>query len=201
VCAGDYLCIVGENGSGKSTLLRGMLGLIEPYDGDIVRDENLSNKEIGYLPQQTNVQKDFPAGVYEVVISGRLGNRGIRPFWSAKDKEAATKAIVALKLEDVALSCYRELSGGQQQRVLLARAICASESLKMLFLDEPTRGLDPSVTEDFYEHIARINSETGVSVVMVSHDMPNTLKYCKQILCMHTKQLFYGTKEEFEYYD
>ena len=167
VNSGDYLCIVGENGSGKSTLIKGLLGLKNPSSGQIVRGSELKSNEIGYLPQQTPAQKDFPASVFEVVLSGRLNSRGIRPFYTKNDKKIAEENIHRLGIEHLQKRSYRELSGGQQQRVLLARALCASK--KLLLLDEPVTGLDPIVTEEMYRLIDELNKKEKITIIMVSH--------------------------------
>lgn len=189
--AGDYLCIVGENGSGKSTLVKSLLGLKSVEKGQIVFGDGLRQNEIGYLPQQTDVQKDFPASVYEVVLSGRLNSRGIRPFYTSADKKTAFEKMKMLGIEDLSRQCFRDLSGGQKQRVLLARALCATKTL--LLLDEPVTGLDPIVTAEFYELIQRINKESGIAVVMVSHDIESAVKYATHILHLQEKVLFFGT--------
>lgn len=174
---GDYLCIVGENGSGKSTLVKSLLGLKNVDKGKIVFDDGLKQTEIGYLPQQTDVKKDFPASVYEVVLSGRLNSRGMKPFYTAEDKKQAWEKMDMLGIRDLAKQCFRDLSGGQRQRVLLARALCATK--KLLLLDEPVTGLDPIVTAEFYQLISRINKESGIAVVMVSHDIRECCRICK----------------------
>lgn len=189
--AGDYLCIVGENGSGKSTLVKSLLGLKSVEKGQIVFGDGLRQNEIGYLPQQTDVQKDFPASVYEVVLSGRLNSRGIRPFYTSSDKKTAFEKMKMLGISDLSRQCFRDLSGGQKQRVLLARALCATKTL--LLLDEPVTGLDPIVTAEFYELIQRINKESGIAVVMVSHDIESAVKYATHILHLQEKVLFFGT--------
>ena len=189
--AGDYLCIVGENGSGKSTLVKTLLGLKSVEKGQIVFGDGLRQNEIGYLPQQTDVQKDFPASVYEVVLSGRLNSRGIRPFYTSADKKTAFEKMKMLGISDLSRQCFRDLSGGQKQRVLLARALCATKTL--LLLDEPVTGLDPIVTAEFYELIQRINKESGIAVVMVSHDIESAVKYATHILHLQEKVLFFGT--------
>ena len=189
--AGDYLCIVGENGSGKSTLVKSLLGLKSVEKGRIVFGDGLRQNEIGYLPQQTDVQKDFPASVYEVVLSGRLNSRGIRPFYTSADKKTAFEKMKMLGISDLSRQCFRDLSGGQKQRVLLARALCATKTL--LLLDEPVTGLDPIVTAEFYELIQRINKESGIAVVMVSHDIESAVKYATHILHLQEKVLFFGT--------
>ena len=189
--AGDYLCIVGENGSGKSTLVKSLLGLKSVEKGQIVFGDGLRQNEIGYLPQQTDVQKDFPASVYEVVLSGRLNSRGIRPFYTSADKKTAFEKMKMLGISDLSRQCFRDLSGGQKQRVLLARALCATKTL--LLLDEPVTGRDPIVTAEFYELIQRINKESGIAVVMVSHDIESAVKYATHILHLQEKVLFFGT--------
>ena len=189
--AGDYLCIVGENGSGKSTLVKSLLGLKSVEKGQIVFGDGLRQNEIGYLPQQTDVQKDFPASVYEVVLSGRLNSRGIRPFYTSADKKTEFEKMKMLGISDLSRQCFRDLSGGQKQRVLLARALCATKTL--LLLDEPVTGLDPIVTAEFYELIQRINKESGIAVVMVSHDIESAVKYATHILHLQEKVLFFGT--------
>lgn len=189
--AGDYLCIVGENGSGKSTLVKSLLGLKSVEKGQIVFGDGLRQNEIGYLPQQTDVQKDFPASVYEVVLSGRLNSRGIRPFYTSADKKTAFEKMKMMGISDLSRQCFRDLSGGQKQRALLARALCATKTL--LLLDEPVTGLDPIVTAEFYELIQRINKESGIAVVMVSHDIESAVKYATHILHLQEKVLFFGT--------
>ncbi|WP_099204257.1 metal ABC transporter ATP-binding protein [Scatolibacter rhodanostii] len=199
VDSGDYLCVVGENGSGKSTLIKGLLGLKSPSKGKISMDENLKSNEIGYLPQQTAAQKDFPASAYEIVISGRLSTRGIRPFYTKEDKQIVEKNIALLGIDNLRNRCYRELSGGQQQRVLLARALCATK--KLLLLDEPTAGLDPMVTVELYNQIEHINKETGLTIIMVSHDIESSLKYSSHILQLKKQQLFFGTTDDYKQSD
>ena len=196
IAPGDYLCIVGENGSGKSTLVRSLLGLKNVEKGQIIYGDGLKQTEIGYLPQQTDVQKDFPASVYEVVRSGRLNSRGFHPFYTAADRKAAVEKMDLLGIRDLARQCFRDLSGGQKQRVLLARALCATKSL--LLLDEPVTGLDPIVTGEFYQLIRRINRESGIAVVMVSHDIESAVKDASHILHLQETALFFGTTEEYK---
>jgi zinc transport system ATP-binding protein len=198
VNSGDYLCIVGENGSGKSTLIKALLSLKEHTGGSITLGDGLRRDEIGYLPQQTAVQKDFPASVYEVVISGCLNKRGLRPFFSYKEKERARSNMERLSIWELRNRCYRELSGGQQQRVLLARALCATE--KLILLDEPAAGLDPLVTQELYGIIKEIN-KSGITVIMVSHDIECSVRYASHILHLHNKPLFFGTTSEYVFSD
>ncbi len=192
---GDYLCIVGENGSGKSTLIKGLLRLKAPQRGSIRMGDGLKANEIGYLPQQTAVQKDFPASAYEVVLSGHLSRLGIRPFYSRFYKEVAKENLKRLGIWELRNRCYRELSGGQQQRVLLARALCATK--KMLLLDEPVAGLDPMVTQELYRQISEINREMGITIIMVSHDIHGAIKYADKILHLKNKQVFFGATEDY----
>lgn len=193
--SGDYLCILGENGSGKSTLVKAILGLRPQVSGEIEWCGELSKNEVGYLPQQTVIQRDFPASVREIVRSGCLAKCGLRPFYSKKEKELAERTMEQLEIIRLAKKCYRDLSGGQQQRVLLARALCATR--KMLLLDEPVTGLDPKAQNDLYELIAKLNRE-GVTIIMVSHDISSTVKYASHILHIgRRKQLFFGKTEEY----
>ena len=194
VSAGDYLCIVGENGSGKSTLMKTILGLQTPISGTILTGDGLRKNEIGYLPQQTQVQKDFPASVREIVLSGCQGRCGRRPFYSKKEKRLAADAMDKMRISQLAGRCYRELSGGQQQRVLLARALCATR--KMLLLDEPVSGLDPKVTVEMYELIESLNQEDGITVIMISHDLTAALRYASHILHIDDS-VFFGTKADY----
>ena len=193
VNAGDYLCIVGENGSGKSTLMKTLLNLQSPLGGEIIVGDGLKKNEIGYLPQQTIVQKDFPASVREIVISGFQGRCGMRPFYSPEEKKLAEENMIRMGIDKLADKCYRELSGGQQQRVLLARALCATK--KVLLLDEPVSGLDPKVTSEMYEVIHDLNLE-GITIIMISHDIAAAVKYADHILHIGDS-VFFGTKEEY----
>ena len=190
---GDYLCIVGENGSGKTTLIKSILGLIPTISGKLETGEGLKSNEIGYLPQQTVVQRDFPASVKEIVLSGCQGRMGLRPFYSKSDRLLAEKNMKKMDITDLSKRCYRELSGGQQQRVLLARALCATQ--KLLLLDEPVSGLDPRVTAEMYQTIKTLNDE-GISIIMISHDVDAAVKYASHILHIGNT-VFYGTTEEY----
>jgi zinc transport system ATP-binding protein len=190
---GDYLCIVGENGSGKTTLMKTMLGLIPPIKGQIKHGDGLKKNEIGYLPQQTVVQKDFPASVREIVLSGCQNRSRFIPFYTKEDKQLAAEKLKELDIADLSGRCYRDLSGGQQQRVLLARALCATG--KLLVLDEPVAGLDPVVTAEMYDLISVLNRK-GIAVIMISHDLNMALEYASHILHIGN-DVFFGTKEEY----
>ena len=193
VNTGDYLCIVGENGCGKTTLMKTLLHLQEPIDGSILTGDGLKKNEIGYLPQQTIVQKDFPASVREIVLSGCQGRCRLRPFYTREEKDLADTNMQRMGILDLKNRCYRELSGGQQQRVLLARALCATR--KILLLDEPVSGLDPKVTSQMYETIQKLNKE-GITIIMISHDIKAAVRYASHILHIGEK-IFFGTREEY----
>ena len=192
--AGDYLCIVGENGSGKSTLMKTLLHLQPPISGTIELGDGLRKNEIGYLPQQTLVQRDFPASVKEIVLSGCQGRCGWRPFYNKEDKEIARKAMEKMMIQDLQDRCYRELSGGQQQRVLLARALCAAK--KILLLDEPVSGLDPKVTAEMYQLIEDLNKKDEITIIMISHDIEAAVRYATHILHIG-EHCFFGTKKQY----
>ena len=193
--AGDYLCIVGDNGSGKSTLLRGLLGLLPPLSGEIWRSPELQKGAIGYLPQQTRAQRDFPATVYEVVLSGCLNQKGMKFFYSPAQKSMALMNMGKLGILELKDQCYRDLSGGQQQRVLLARALCAARSL--LILDEPITGLDPAAAQDLYKTLAYLNRKEGMAVVMVTHDLKAALRSARTVLHIGRRGTFLGTPAEY----
>lgn len=194
--AGDYLCIVGENGSGKSTLIKGLLGLKQPLSGKVSLGDGLKQTEIGYLPQQSDMQKDFPASVYEVVLSGCLNGLGNRLFYNKADRERAMMNLERMGMEDFKDRSYQALSGGQQQRVLLARALCATK--KLLLLDEPVTGLDPIATQEMYNLIKLVNLCDNIAVIMVSHDIHEAVRYATHILHLGHKQLFFGTTAEYK---
>ena len=193
VGAGEYLCIVGENGSGKSTLMRTLLGLQAPLSGRVLFGEGLTGSDIGYLPQQTQVQRDFPASVEEIVLSGLEGRRGLRPFYSRAEKAMARENMERMGILDLRDRCYRELSGGQQQRVLLARALCATR--RILLLDEPVSGLDPQATAEMYELLSGLHRE-GIALMMISHDVEAALSCATHVLHMG-RRVFFGTREEY----
>jgi len=192
---GDCLYVLGENGCGKSTLLKAMLSLKSPDGGEIVFQEGLRRGDIGYLPQQTEAQKDFPANVWEVVLSGCLNSRGLRPFYSKADRARARANMEKLGIADLSRACFRELSGGQQRRVLLARALCAAK--RLLLLDEPFAGLDPVITQDLYRIVEELSGE-GMTVVMVSHDLAGAVSHASRILHLQKNgPAFFGTVPEY----
>lgn len=191
---GDYLCILGENGSGKTTLMKTILGLRKPMSGTIITGDGLDSREIGYLPQQDSIQRDFPASVREIVLSGFQGQCGLRPFYTKAEKKQADENIELMGISHLKKRCYRELSGGQQQRVLLARALCATK--KMLLLDEPVAGLDPGVTQEMYGLIELLNKERGITVIMISHDIRAALQFANKILHIGG-EIFFGTRDEY----
>ena len=188
---GDYLCIVGENGTGKTTLMKGLLGLLRPYKGKI----SVDCKQVGYLPQQTQIQRDFPASVYEIVLSGLLNKKRV-PFYNKNDYLLADNALKKMELFDIKKSCYRDLSGGQQQRVLLARALCAAGNL--LILDEPAAGLDPIITNELYSLIYSLNKNDKITIVMVSHDIKTALKYASHIIHIEDNSYYFGSADDYK---
>ncbi len=194
VNTGEYLCVIGENGAGKSTFMKTLLGLQPPIQGEILFGDNLKQNEIGYLPQQTEVQKDFPASVREIVLSGCQNQLGLRPFYNRKEKSYAEAILNKLQITDLTEQCYRELSGGQKQRVLLARALCATK--KMLLLDEPVAGLDPKAAKEMYYLIQKINREENITVIMISHDIQIAVNYASHVMKIGPN-IFYGTSEEY----
>ena len=193
VSAGDYLCILGENGSGKTTLMKTILRLVRPIEGRVTTGDGLMSDQIGYLPQQTMIQRDFPASVREIVLSGCQSRCGSRPFYIKSEKLLAAQSMAKMGITHLAKKCYRELSGGQQQRVLLARALCATQ--KMLFLDEPVSALDPAAQEEMYALIESLHRE-GITIIMISHDVEAALRYASHVLHIG-ETIFFGTKEEF----
>ena len=190
---GDYLCILGDNGSGKTTLMKTILGLHSPIEGEVVTGEGLLRSEIGYLPQQTQVQRDFPASVREIVMSGFAG-RGLHFRYTKTERQICDANMEKMGITHLARRCYRELSGGQQQRVLLARALCSAG--KMLLLDEPVAGLDPHVTFEMYDLIEKLNREDNITIIMISHDVAAAQKYADHILHIGDP-MFFGRTEDY----
>ena len=192
---GEFIGIIGHTGSGKSTLLKSLLGLLRPLSGEIHLDDSVRRGAIGYLPQQTRAQRDFPATVYEVVLSGCLNQKGLRFFYTAAQKSAALMNMGKLGILELKDQSYRDLSGGQQQRVLLARALCAAGDL--LVLDEPVTGLDPAAADDLYRTLRYLNRTEGMAVVMVTHDIRSALRDATAILHAGRNQWFLGTPREY----
>lgn len=195
ILPGDYIGVVGENGAGKSTFIKGLLGLLKPTSGSISMAEELKRTGVGYLPQQTAAQKDFPATVWEVVLSGTLSRAGYRPFYSREEKELARMNMEKLGIEDLKKKCFRDLSGGQKQRVLIARALCATE--KLLILDEPITGLDPAAAQDLYKTLSYLNQKEGMAVVMVTHDLKAALHSARTVLHIGRSSFFLGTVDAY----
>lgn len=192
---GSYLCILGENGAGKSTLIKGILQLKKPSGGSITYAEGMSLGDIGYLPQQSEAQRDFPASVYEIVLSGCLNKLGFRFFYGAKEKKLAKTYMDMLGISEISNSVYHELSGGQQQRVLLARALCSGA--RMLVLDEPVAGLDPLMTKELYSVIDRLNKEYKMTIIMVSHDVAPAIEYSSHILHLGRNKSYFAKVEDY----
>ncbi len=195
--AGDYVSIVGENGSGKSSIIKAILGLVPLKSGKVILDEGCKRTHIGYISQQNPNQEDFPASVYEVVLSGCLSAKGFNPFYGKKLKEMAKEYMELLGVDEFADKTFRDLSGGQKQRVMLARALCATD--KVLFLDEPVTGLDPVAILEFYEIINNLNKKMGITIIMITHDTQNALNYSNKILHLYrdSSKYFFGNKEDY----
>ena len=195
VGAGDYLCVLGENGTGKSTLVKLILGLLTPTSGQVVYN-GIKNTEIGYLPQTTVTDPNFPASVGEVVLQGRCNKLGRRFFYSSEDRKRVAENMDLLGITEIKDKNFADLSGGQRQRVLLARALTSTD--KLLLLDEPVSGLDPIVTDEMYEIIRRLNKEKNITVIMISHDTKKVAEYATHILHLKKEVLYFGKTEEYE---
>lgn len=192
---GDYVCVIGENGCGKSTLLKTILGLNKSVSGKIKFDKEFNRNQIGYLPQQSEMQRDFPAVVKEIIMSGFINKMGFRPFYNKQEKEKALKLMSQLNIIDYKNKSYKDLSGGQQQKVLLARALCATDEL--LVLDEPTNGLDARSIKAFYDTIYKLNKENGITILMVTHNLEKVIDKVSKIVYLKNTQVFMGSREEF----
>lgn len=190
----DFLCIVGPNGSGKSTLIKGILGLIKPLEGKVIYN-NLKQNFIGYMPQELKVDSNFPASVYEIVLSGTLNRLGIKPFYGKIEKEKANEALKTLKIENIKDKSFTELSGGQRQKVLLARSLCATS--KLLILDEPSNNLDSKSKKELYKTVVDLNKNKGITVIMITHDLDHNNLIGNKILSLREDKIFYGTTEDF----
>lgn len=172
---GDFLCIVGENGSGKSTLMKCILGLNKVTKGEVT-----VNGRIGYLPQMTEVQNNFPATIEEIVLSGTLPDHIKSVIYKKEDKQKAKEIMEKLELYEMRKKCFYELSGGQKQRVLIARSLCATD--KTILLDEPVNGLDPKIVLEIYELLQELNKNQGITIIMVSHDVDRALNYATRVI-------------------
>lgn len=192
---GDYICVVGDNGSGKTTFMRTLLSLRPALSGTITLGDGVTARDIGYLPQQSDYQKDFPASVEEVVLSGCTSRLGKKFFMGRSERLEAMQNMKMMNVYDLAKRSYRTLSGGQMQRVLLARALCAAN--KILILDEPVSGLDPHATADMYETIHHLNKHTGITIIMVTHDIENALRDATAVLKISKEPTFYRSVEEY----
>ena len=194
--SGACLSILGENGAGKSTLLKCLLGLKKP-DAGVIKTEGFPLSQVGYLPQQGEVKRDFPASVFEVVLSGCLNMRGAKPFYSRREKDVAIRNLNKMEAADLKKRSFSELSGGQQQRVLLARALCCAQ--RLLILDEPASGLDPAAAREMYALITKLKSEDGMGIIMVSHDTAGALSVSERVLHITrgNSHCFFGTKQDY----
>ena len=190
----DFLCVVGPNGAGKSTLIKGLLGLIKPLKGK-VKYTNLKQNFIGYMPQEVKIDSNFPASVYEIVLSGTLNKLGIKPFYTKKEKEKANESLKILNIENLKNKSFTELSGGQRQKVLLARSLCATS--KLLILDEPSNNLDSNSKKELYKTVIDLNKKKKITVIMITHDLDHNNLIGNKILSLREDNIFYGSTEEF----
>lgn len=189
---GKFTCIFGENGSGKSTLIKCVLGLYKDYTGTITKE-----CKIGYLPQKSEIQAQFPATVEEVVLSGTIANNIKNIFYKKEDKENANEIMKKLGIYDIKKKNFADLSGGQQQRVLIARSLCMAKDL--IVLDEPTNGLDPSIANQIYTLLDNLKNTEELTILMVSHDVERALKYADNVIELKDgKVIFDGTVQEYE---
>lgn len=192
---GDFIIIVGPNGSGKSTLIKGILGLINPIKGKIVLND-LKRNYIGYMPQETKVDSNFPASVNEIVLSGLLNNKKFKPFYTKEDKEIVSKNLKLLHIDNLKNKNFSDLSGGQRQKVLLARSLCATK--KLLILDEPSNNLDYKSKIDLYNIAKKLNKEKNITVLMITHDLDNENLIGNKVISLGEKEFFYGTNKEYK---
>lgn len=191
---GDFVCVVGPNGSGKSTLIKGILGLIKPIKGN-VKFNNLKQNFIGYMPQETVVDKNFPASCYEIVLSGTLNRLGFISFYTDNEKKIANESLKLLGISDLKDKNFCDLSGGQRQKVLLARSLCATS--KLLILDEPSNNLDSKSKKDLYNIVSDLNKNRGITVIMITHDLDHNNLIGNKILSLREDDVFYGETNEF----
>ncbi len=191
---GDFVCVVGPNGSGKSTLIKGLLRLIKPIKGKIIYN-NLKQNFIGYMPQETQIDKNFPASVYEIVLSGTLNRLGLISFYTKKEKDIADDNLKLLNISNLKNKSFSSLSGGQRQKVLLARSLCATS--KLLILDEPSNNLDSKSKKDLYSLIVDLNKNKGITIIMITHDLDHNNLLGNKILSLREDDIFFGSTEDF----
>ena len=177
---GDFICIVGQNGAGKSTLIKTLLGSIKQSKGEIIF-HNLKRKFIGYMPQESKVDKNFPASVSEIVYSGT--------FYGEEEGKVVSECLKELKISDLTKRHFADLSGGQRQKVLLARALAATS--KLLILDEPSNNLDFKSKMELYDNLLKLNKK-GITILMVTHDLDHKNLIGNKILALSGKEYFFG---------
>ena len=190
----DFICIVGPNGSGKSTLVKGILGLIKPIKGK-VKYNGLKQNFIGYMPQETKVDANFPASVFEIVLSGTLNSEKYKMFYTKSQKETAMNNMKLLGIEKLKNKSFCDLSGGQRQKVLLARSLSATT--KLLILDEPSNNLDSKSKSELYKTIIDLNKNHGITVIMITHDLDHDNLIGNKILSLRENDIFFGSVDEF----
>lgn len=196
---GSFLAVVGPNGGGKTTLIKTILGLIKPGSGTVnvfgkpAYCQGGNRKKIGYVPQVLSIDANFPIHAKDVVLMGRYGRIGLLKNPALKDKKIAKETMDKIGILELADKPIGRLSGGQRQRVFLARAL-ANEP-EILFLDEPTTGIDVPSTEGLYELLHKLHNE-GITIIIVSHDIGVVASYVDTIACLNKRLIAHGRPEE-----
>ncbi len=197
---GDYVGIIGPNGGGKSTLLKLMLGILKPNKGTIrLFGEDIKEfkgwSKIGYVPQRAHIEMNFPVTVEEVVAMGRFGKRGLFHFPTIEDKEETLFALQQVDMLGFKNRLIGDLSGGQQQRVFIARALAAKP--QVIFLDEPTVGVDVRTQKQFYEFLRKLNRDLNLTLVLSSHELDVVAHEATELVYINRTIVYYGNPEEF----
>jgi zinc transport system ATP-binding protein len=201
IMRGDFLAIIGPNGSGKTTLIKIILGLLSPLRGEVrLLGQRTGNftlwEKVGYVPQKaTQVDPFFPASAREVVATGLLAGKGFPRFTSRRDEHLIDRALDQVDMLVLKHRRIGELSGGQQQRVFIARAIV--DNPEILFLDEPTTGVDAETQERFYDMLDSLNRKNGITIALITHDVGVVTKHVNKVACLNQRLVFHGSHEEF----
>jgi zinc transport system ATP-binding protein len=196
----DLIALIGPNGAGKSTLLKVILGLIKPTTGSVrlfgSQDLTKNLKYVGYVPQSAQARDStLPFSVFETVMMGRTPQAGLFHGVGKKDRQKVEEMLKLFGIFDLKDRKIGQLSGGQSQRVFLAKAMVADP--KLLLLDEPTSGVDTTSKTEFYNTLDRLNKETGITVILSSHDIGVITKIANRVLCINRAQFFCGENADF----